>query len=74
MGFEYHNADPDSWLLLALKSNLFNHYQHALLCTDDSLAIMEEPERFIREELGKIFTLKENSIASPEQCLGKKVS
>ena len=35
---------------------------------------MEEPETFLREELGKRLTLKEKSIGSPEQCLGNKVS
>ena len=35
---------------------------------------MEEPEKFLREELGKRFTLKEKSIGPPEQYLGNKVS
>ena len=43
-----------------------------LLYTDDILAIMEEPEHFLCEELGKRFTLKETSIGSPNQYLGIK--
>ena len=35
---------------------------------------MEEPETFLREELGKRFILKEKSIGAPEQHLGNKVS
>ena len=35
---------------------------------------MEEPKTFLCEELGKIFTLKEKSIGSPEECLGNKFS
>ena len=35
---------------------------------------MEELERFLREELGALFTLKEKSIGPPMQYLGKKVS
>ena len=35
---------------------------------------MEEPETFLRGEIGKRFTLKEKSIGSPEQCLRNKVS
>ena len=35
---------------------------------------MEEPDAFLREELGKRFTLKEKSIGALEQCLGNKVS
>ena len=45
-----------------------------LLYANDILAIMEELEVFLREELGKRFTLKEKSIGDPEQCLGNKVS
>ena len=35
---------------------------------------MEEPEHFIREELGHRFTIKESSIGPPTQYLGNKVS
>ena len=38
------------------------------------MAITEEPERFLRDELGNVFTLKENSIGPPTQYLGNKVS
>ena len=74
MGFISCKADPDTWLRPALKSNGVEYYQHVLLCTDDILAIVEEPERFLREELGKRFALKEKSIGPPDQYLGNKVS
>ena len=74
MGFISCKADPDVWLRPALKSNGVEYYQYILLYTDDILAIMEEPERFLREELGKRFTLKEKSIGPPSQYLGNKVS
>ena len=35
---------------------------------------MEEPERFLHDELGNVFTLKEKSIGPPTQYLGNKVS
>ena len=35
---------------------------------------MEEPELFLRDELGNVFTLKEKSIGPPTQYLGNKVS
>ena len=35
---------------------------------------MEEPERFLRDELGNYFTLKEKSIGPPTQYLGNKVN
>ena len=34
---------------------------------------MEEPERFLRDELGKCFTLKEKLIRPPSQYLGNKI-
>ena len=45
-----------------------------MLHTDDNLCIVEEPERFVREEFGKRFTLKEKSIRSTEYYVGNKVS
>ena len=45
-----------------------------MLYTDDILAIMEEPEEFIRKELATYFTIKEKSIEPPTQYLGNKVS
>ena len=35
---------------------------------------MEEPERFIRDELGNVFNLKEKSIRPPTQYLGNNIS
>ena len=58
MGFSSCKADPDACLRPALKSNGVEPYQHVLLCTDDILAVMEEPETFLREELGKRLDLK----------------
>ena len=35
---------------------------------------MEEPERFLRDEVGNVFTPKEKSIGPPTKYLGNKVS
>ena len=59
MGVTSCEADPDVWLRPDLKSNGVKCYQHVLLRTHNNLEMMEEPEQFIREELGKIFTLKD---------------
>ena len=72
--FESCKADPDVWLRPATKLDGTSYYQYVLLYTDDILAIMEEPERFLRDELGKLFTLKEKSIGPPTQYLGNKMS
>ena len=50
--FSYCKADPDVWLLPDLKDNGFKYYQHVILHTDDILAMIEESEIFLREELG----------------------
>ena len=70
MGVSSCKADSDVRVRPDLNVNGVKYHQHVLLCTDGVLAIVEEPERFIREEIGKRFTLKEKSIGSPEQCLG----
>ena len=74
LGFESCKADPDVWLRPATKSDGTTYYQYVLLYTNDILAVMEEPERFLRDELGKLFTLKEKSIGPPTQYLGNKIS
>ena len=67
-------ADPDVWLRDAVKADGTKYWQYVLLYTDDILAIMEEPEKFLREEMNNYFTLKEKSIGPPTQYLGNKVS
>ena len=74
LGFQSCKADPDVWFRPSIKSNGTDYYQYVLIYTDDILAIMEEPERFLCDELGNVFTLKEKSIGPPTQYLGNKVS
>ena len=50
------------------------YWQFVLLYTDDILAIMCDPETFLRTEIGTRFTLKESSIGPPTQYLGNKLS
>ena len=45
-----------------------------IICTEDILVMMEEPERFLREELRRCSPSKENSIGSPGKRLRNKVS
>jgi hypothetical protein len=74
MGFESCKADPDVWFRPGTRDDGTKYWQYALLYVDDILAIMEEPEKFLREELGVRFTIKEKSIGPPTQYLGNKVS
>ena len=73
MGFESRKADPDVWLKPGMKDNETECWEHVLLCTDDVLAIMMDPEKFVREEMDECFELKKHSVASLNQCLGNKV-
>ena len=74
MNFESCKADPDVWLRPGTKPDGTEYWQYVLLYVDDIIAIMETPEKFIRDELGACFTIKENSIGKPSQYLGNKVS
>ena len=56
-----------------MKDNSTYYYQTFLLYIDDILAIIQNPENFIRHELGKIFFVKPNSIRPPTQYLVNKV-
>ena len=74
MNFVSCKADPDVWFRPGTRDDGTEYWEYALLYTDDILAIMEEPEHFIRHELGIRFTVKESSIGPPTQYLGNKVS
>ena len=74
MGFTSCKADPDVWIRPAVKKDNTDYYQYVLLYTDDILAIMEEPEAFIRNELSTKFVVKPSSIGRPTHYLGNKVS
>ena len=52
MGFQSCKADPDIWSHPATHPDGTECWQYILLYTDDILAVMEEPENFIHEELG----------------------
>ena len=56
--FQSCKADPDVWFRPSTKSDGTDYYQYVLIYTNDILEIMEEPERFLRDELGDVFTLK----------------
>ena len=45
-----------------------------LLHVDDALSTSDQGKRVIRNELGKCFCIKDESIGTPALCLGNKVS
>ena len=73
LGFVSCSADPDVWMRPAVKDEGGEYWEYILLYTDDSLCISEHPERTLRNELGKYFGLKEESIGAPRIYLGGNV-
>lgn len=74
MNFKSCQADPDVWYRPGTRDDGTEYWEYVLLYTDDVLAIMTDPEKFIREELDEKFTVKPKSIGPPTQYLGNKVS
>ena len=73
MNFQPCKADSDVWMRPGIRPDGKEYWQYALLYVDDILVIMDNPEEFLREELGRRFTIKEKSIGPPSQYLGNKV-
>ena len=73
MGFEYFKSDPDIWFISSMKDDSIDYYQYVLLYTNNILAIMQNPEDFIRHELGRMFFVKPNFIGPPNKYLRNKV-
>ena len=73
LGFESCPADPDVWMRPAVKADGQEYWEYILLYTDDCLCISEHPERTLRNQVGKYFQLKEESIGPPKIYLGGNV-
>ena len=66
-------ADQDVWTQPAEKSDGTTYYEYVFLYVDDALVISENAEEILREEIGKYFELKEESIGCPSLYLGGRV-
>ena len=73
MGFESCKYDPDVWFRSSVKGGGTDYYQYFLLYTNGILEIIQNPDYFIRHELGKRFVVKPNPIGPPTKYLGNKV-
>ena len=73
LGFESCPADPDVWMRPAKKDDGSECYEYILLYTDDALSIGPNAERVLREEIGRFFELKEESIGHPDIYLGGRM-
>jgi hypothetical protein len=66
-------ADRDVWMRPAKHSDGTEYYEYILLYTDDALAVGEQAEAILQNELGRYFILKEKSIRPPKIYLGGNV-
>jgi hypothetical protein len=66
-------ADPDVWMRPAKKSDGSEYYEYALIYTDDVLVVSENCERVLKDQIGRYFELKEESIGPPKLYLGGHV-
>ena len=74
LGFTSCPADPDVWMRAAIKSDGTPVWDYVLLYTDDCLVISENAESILRNELGRYFELKQESIGPPSLYLGGHLS
>ena len=73
LNFKLCLADTKVWLRPGVKSDGTKHYEHVLLNTDDDLVVSENVDVFLRNEIGKCYELKEESIGPPKMHLGESV-
>jgi hypothetical protein len=73
LGFTSCKADPDVWMRAAKKDDGSSYWEYVLLYTDDALAISMNAEHILRNEIGRYFELKEESIGPPEVYLGGRM-
>ena len=74
LGFESCKADSDIWMRKSIKDDGAEYWEYVLLYVDDALCISTRGEDIIRNELGRYFYIKEESIGPPTLYLGNKVS
>ena len=73
LNFKSCPADPDVWMRPAIKSDGTTYYEYVLLYTDDALVVSENAEDILRNEIGRYFDLKEESVGEPTIYLGGRV-
>ena len=70
LGFESCLADPDVWMRKVTREDGSKVWEYVLLYVDDCLVISDNAERVLRDEIGKFFELKPDSIGPPDIYLG----
>ena len=70
LGFESSKADPDVWYRSFTRADGTEIYEYVLLYVDDCLVISDNATAILRNEIGKYWSLKEESIKPPDIYLG----
>ena len=73
IGFKSCPANPDVWMRPAEKADGSPYYEYVLLYVDDTLVFSENVEKILREEMGRYFELKEESVGHPTLYLRGRV-
>jgi hypothetical protein len=64
------SIDPDVWMRPAMENDGTKVWDFVLVYTDDTLVIRENAETILRNEMGKHFELRQESIGPPKIYLG----
>ena len=68
--FKSNGGDPDVWMPPAKLKYYTEVYEYVLLYTDDCLVVSENSESILKNEIGRYFELKPDSIGPPILYLG----
>ena len=70
IGFKSKGGDPDVWVRPVVRKDGSQLYEYVLLYTDDCLVVSDNAESIMKDEIGKYFELKPESIGLPSIYLG----
>ena len=73
LGFKPCRADPDVWMRPSMRPDGHAYWEYVLLYTDDCLVVSHRGVHVLRNEIGKYFEMKQESIGPPDIYLGGKL-
>ena len=73
LGVESSKADPDVWYRPFTRADGTEIYEYVLLYVDDCLMISDNATSILRNKIGKYWSLKDESIKSPDIYLGSQM-
>lgn len=74
LGFKSSYGDPELWVRPGHKAGGTEYWEYVLLYVYDVLVVSVNGENMLRNEIGKYFELKEESVGPPKIYLGGKLS